>query len=183
MRLSPTGSKRASTNCASRARSITRAVLAERYNSLAGYVAMDDRLWDLENRVELHAGPGWTTEADDETVLRFGAFIAAYNGDAHDASLAWEKLGETELAIAQAREAGEMERAYNLLRRAGLAIPEELSTAVKLARQAAQMAAKQQGLRRAERRAGRPTGGLAEQARCRRHCRSERRSGRRSFPR
>ena len=129
------------------------AVLAERYNSLAGYAAMDDRLWDLENRVELHAGPGWTTEADDEAVLRFGAFIAAYNGDAHDASLAWEKLGEIELAIAQAREAGEMERAYNLLRRAGLAIPEELSTAVKLARQAAQMAAKQQGLRRAERRA------------------------------
>src|SRR5690606_1023056 len=129
------------------------AVLAERYNGLAGYAAMDDRLWDLENRVELHAGPHWTTEATDEAVLRFGAFIAAYNGDAHDASLAWEKLGETELAIAQAREAGEMERAYNLLRQAGLAIPEELSTAVKLARQAAQMASKQQGLRRAERRA------------------------------
>jgi len=129
------------------------AVLAERYNGLAGYAAMDDRLWDLENRVELHAGPHWTTEAADEAVLRFGAFIAAYNGDAHDASLAWEKLGETELAIAQAREAGEMERAYNLLRQAGLAIPEELSTAVKLARQAAQMASKQQGLRRAERRA------------------------------
>ncbi len=129
------------------------AVLAERFNGQAGYVAMDDRLWDLENRVELHAGPEWTTEVGDEAVLRFGAFIAAYNGDAHDASLAWEKLGETELAIAQAREAGELERAYNLLRRAGLPIPEELSTAVKLARQAAQMAAKQQGLRRAERRA------------------------------
>jgi len=129
------------------------AVRAERLNSLASYAAMDDRLWDLENRVELHAGPHWTTEADDEAVLRFGAFIAAYNGDAHDASLAWEKLGEIDLAIAQAREAGEMERAYNLLRQASLPIPEELSTAVKLARQTAQMASKQHGLQLAERRA------------------------------
>jgi len=127
------------------------AVRAERLNGLTRYAALDDRLWDLENRVELRAGPQWNTEADEEAVLRFGAFIAAYNGDAHDASLAWEKLGEIDLAVAQAREAGEMERAYTLLRQAGLAIPEALSTAVKLARQSMQMAVKQHGLRRAER--------------------------------
>ena len=138
--------ERASTNCASsKARSITGGP-GRTLQQLAGYVAMDDRLWDLENRVELHAGPGWTTEADDETVLRFGAFIAAYNGDAHDASLrgkssarpSWpspRRVRPARWSVSQSPNA------------AGLAIPEELSTAVKLARQAAQMAAKQQGLR------------------------------------
>ncbi|MFZ1771163.1 MAG: hypothetical protein WAU00_18290, partial [Caldilinea sp.] len=86
-------------------------------------------------------------------VLRFGAFIAAYNGNPHDASLAWEKLGEIDLAINQAREAGDLERAYTLLRQSGQPIPDALSTAVKLVRQAAQLVNKQQTLRDGERRA------------------------------
>ena len=129
------------------------AVRAERYNTQAGYAALDDRLWDLENRVELAEGANWTTGARDAAVLRFGAFIAAYNGNPHDASLAWEKLGEIDLAINQAREAGDLERAYALLRHAGQSIPDALSTAVKLVRQAAQLASKQQNLREGERRA------------------------------
>jgi hypothetical protein len=129
------------------------AVRAERYNTQVGYAALDDRLWDLENRVELAEGASWTTTARDPAVLRFGAFIAAYNGNPHDASLAWEKLGEIDLAINQAREAGDLERAYALSRRAGQPIPDALSTAVKLVRQAAQLASKQQNLRGGERRA------------------------------
>jgi hypothetical protein len=133
------------------------AVRAERYNTQAGYAALDDRLWDLEKRVELAEGASWTTGARDAAVLRFGAFIAAYNGNPHDASLAWEKLGEIDLAINQAREAGDLERTYNLLRQAGQPIPDALSTAVKLVRQAAQLVSKQATLRDGERRA------LAEQ--------------------
>lgn len=129
------------------------AVRAERYHAQVGYPALDDRLWDLENRVELVDGPHWTTTAHDPDVLRFGAFIAAYNGNPHDASLAWEKLGEIDLAIHQAREAGDLERAYHLLRQTGQPIPDALSTAVKLTRQAAQLVSKQQNLRAGERRA------------------------------
>jgi hypothetical protein len=129
------------------------AVRAERYNQLVGYPELDDRLWDLENRVELAHGPTWTTASHDRRLLRFGAFIAAYNGNPHDASLAWEKLGELELAIHQAREAGELERAYNLMRQAGQPIPDALSTAVKMLRQMEQLIHKQQSLSDGERRA------------------------------
>jgi len=129
------------------------AVRAERYNQLAGYPELDDRLWDLENRVELAHGATWTTASQDRRLLRFGAFIAAYNGNPHDASLAWEKLGELDLAIHQAREAGELERTYNLMRQAGQPIPDALSTAVKMLRQMEQLIHKQQNLNDGERRA------------------------------
>jgi hypothetical protein len=127
------------------------AVRAERYNTLIGYPELDDRLWDLENRVELAEGAAWVTESPDPALLRFGAFIAAYNGNPHDASIAWEKLGEVDLAIHQAREAGELERAYHLLRQAGRPIPDVLSTAVKLIRQTEQIAHKRQSLTEGER--------------------------------
>lgn len=127
------------------------AVRAERYNTLIGYPELDDRLWDLENRVELAEGAAWVTESRDPAVLRFGAFIAAYNGNPHDASIAWEKLGEIDLAIHQAREAGELERAYHLLRQAGRPIPDVLSTAVKLIRQTEQIVHKRQSLTEGER--------------------------------
>ncbi len=128
------------------------AVRAERFNQLAGYPELDDRLWDLENRVELAHGPAWMTASHDRQVLRFGAFIAAYNGNPHDASLAWEKLGELDLAIHQAREAGELERAYNLMRQAGRPIPDALSTAVKMLRQMEQLIHKRASLSEGERR-------------------------------
>lgn len=129
------------------------AVCAERYNQLVGYPELDDRLWDLENRVELVHGPSWTTASQDRRLLRLAAFIAAYNGSPHDASLAWEKLGELELAIHQAREAGDLERAYNLMRQAGQPIPDALSTAVKMLRQMEQIFHKQQSLSEGERHA------------------------------
>lgn len=128
------------------------AVRAERYNTLAGYPELDDRLWDLENRVELAEGPDWTTQSRDPDVLRFAAFIAAYHERPHDASIAWEKLGELELAVYQARKAGELERAYHLMRQTRQAIPDAFSTAVKLARQAEQLIHKSQELTEGERR-------------------------------
>ncbi len=83
--------------------------------------------------------------------MRFGAFIAAYNGDPAVASVAWEKLGQVELAAQQARLAGDMERAYDLLRRYNKPVPEDLATAVKLLRQAAQLEGKYRHLTPAER--------------------------------
>lgn len=91
------------------------------------------------------------TASDHPAILRFAALIAAYNGQPHEASIAWEKLGEFDRAIAQARQAGELERAYALLRQTGQPIPDALSTAVKLKRQAEQLLVKQQQLSDGER--------------------------------
>ena len=127
------------------------ALAAQEFASLANYAALDEHLWDLENRVELALGLRWKTEAESEYLLRFAAFIAAYNEEPATASLAWEKLGQMELAIAQARAAGDLERAFHLLRKTGASIPEELSVAVKLARLAEQLRTKQDRLTPAER--------------------------------
>ena len=133
------------------------AIMVQTLAASAGYPKFDDHLWDLENRAELTAGSDWKSTATDEGLLRFAAFVAAYNGEPAAASRAWEKLGQIELAASQARAAGELERAYHLLRQAGQPLPEELSIAVKFLRQAAQLTTKQRGLQPAERRA------LAEQ--------------------
>lgn len=127
------------------------ALCAERYNAQVGYLALDERLWDLEKRVDLVYGADWMTASDHPAILRFAALIAAYNGQPHEASIAWEKLGEFDRAIAQARQAGELERAYALLRQTGQPIPDALSTAVKLKRQAEQLLVKQQQLSDGER--------------------------------
>jgi hypothetical protein len=127
------------------------ALCAERYNAEVGYLALDERLWDLEKRVELAYGVDWMTASAAPAILRFAALIAAYNGQPHEASIAWEKLGEFDRAIAQARQAGELERAYALLRQTGQPIPDALSTAVKLKRQAEQLLVKQQQLSDGER--------------------------------
>lgn len=133
------------------------AIMAQTLAVSAGYPELDDRIWDLENRAELVAGPDWKSTTSDDGLLRFAAFVAAYNGEPAVASRAWEKLGQLELAAGQARAAGELERAHTLLRQAGQAPPEELAVAVKFLRQAAQLMTKQRGLQPAERRA------LAEQ--------------------
>jgi hypothetical protein len=127
------------------------ALAAQKYAAQLDYPPLDERLWDLENRVELARGPQWKQEDGDEVLVKFAAVIAAYNGDALTASRAWEKLGQTDLAIQQARLGGDLERAYNLLRRHNLPVPEELATAVKLLRQAAQLETKQRHLTPAER--------------------------------
>jgi hypothetical protein len=127
------------------------ALAAQKYAVQLDYPPLDERLWDLENRVELSRGHRWKQEDGDEALVKFAALIAAYNGDALTASSAWERLGQFDLAIQQARLGGDLERAYNLLRRHNLPVPEELATAVKLLRQAAQLATKQRHLMPAER--------------------------------
>ncbi len=124
---------------------------AQSYGTLVDYPPLDERLWDLENRVELGQGPGWKIDGNDEPLVKFAALIAAYNGDPATASTAWEKLGQIDLAAHQARAAGDLERAYNLLRRHNKLVPEELALAVKLLRQAAQLEAKHHNLTPAER--------------------------------
>jgi hypothetical protein len=127
------------------------ALAAQSYATLVDYPPLDERLWDLENRVELQRGPGWKTDGADEPLVKFTALIAAYNGDPAIASAAWEKLGQIDLAVQQARVGGDLERAYNLMRRHNQAVPEELALAVKLLRQAAQLAVKHRHLTPAER--------------------------------
>lgn len=77
--------------------------------------------------------------------------VAAFTGDPAEASLAWEQLGEIPLAVEQARVAGDVERAYNLLRQSKGDIPEELSTTVKALRLLQQLEQKHHGLSQAER--------------------------------
>lgn len=127
------------------------AILAQTYATMVDYPPLDERLWDLENRIELVAGADWQTASGDEHLVKFAAFIAAYKGDAAVASHAWEKLGQIDLAAIQARTAGDVERAYNLLRRSNAPIPEELSIAVKLSRLVEQLQSKQARLKPAER--------------------------------
>ena len=124
------------------------AATADRLALDTDYPPLDERIWDLENRLGLLRRP-----AHDPAVTRFRAFAAAYNGDPGTASLAWEELGEMELAVQQARLAGDLERAYNLMRQARLPIAEELATAVKALRLLQQVEQKQHGLTPAERRA------------------------------
>ncbi len=110
---------------------------------LHAYAAIDDRLWDLENRFQAAGAPPGP----------FAAFLAAYNGDAASASRIWEQLGELEMAVEAARAAGELERAHTLLRAAHRPIPEDLATAVKAQRYLQQLQQKHQTLRPGERRA------------------------------
>lgn len=129
------------------------ALVAQGLASVTDYPVLDERLWDLENRAALIAGDNWHTDSRDERVLRFAALIAAYNEEAAKASHIWEQLGEIQLAADKARAAGDVERAYNLLRQSGAPIPEELSIAVKLLRLADQLQSKHARLTAAERRA------------------------------
>ena len=62
----------------------------------------DERLWDLENRLLL-APPDALAGRE---VASFRAFLADYGGDPAQASLFWEQLGDMELAIESARNAG-----------------------------------------------------------------------------
>ena len=128
-------------------------IMAQTYAALNDYPSLDERLWELENRTEVANGPQWKVETTEEHLLRFAALIAGYNGEAAAASVAWEKLGQIDMAANQAREAGDIERAYHLLRSIhNTQIPEELSIAVKLLRLVEQLQAKHTRLQAAERR-------------------------------
>ncbi len=123
------------------------ATLAYTLAGLHAYSTLDEQIWELENRLELSG-------AQDPSAARFRAFLADYNGDPSGASLLWERLGDTDQAIAGARAAGELERAYRLIQSNRSAqMPEALSTAVKALRLLQQLQQKQQHLTDAERRA------------------------------
>jgi hypothetical protein len=109
---------------------------------------LDEWLWDLEHRLEMES----ESHSGGPNEERFRAFLAAYNGDALEASLIWERLGEMDLAIEQARSAGDLERAHTLLRQTKQAIPEDLATAVKAVRLMQQLGQKHLMLRPAEQR-------------------------------
>ena len=94
---------------------------------------------------------GTLSAQDKKAATYFRAIVAAFTGDPAEASLAWEQLGEIPLAVEQARVAGDVERAYNLLRQSKGDIPEELSTAVKALRLLQQLEQKHHGLSQAER--------------------------------
>ncbi|MCX6045314.1 MAG: AAA family ATPase [Chloroflexi bacterium] len=127
------------------------ALIAQAFAALATYSEMDEHLWDLENRMNLLLEHG-KRKMDDANLAKFRALLLAYNDDAQGASLAWEQLGEMTMAADYAREAGEMERAYHLLRQTKAPIPEELAIAVKTMRLLQQLEQKYQGLHSEERR-------------------------------
>lgn len=123
---------------------------AQTVATITEYPIFDEHLWDLENRVEQLLAEE-KREQSDPALTRFRAFASAYNDDPQQASLLWEQLGETDLAISAAREAGDLERSYQLIRQARLAIPEDLATAVKTLRLLQQLTQKHHSLQQAER--------------------------------
>ncbi|MCB0190172.1 MAG: hypothetical protein KDE31_38130, partial [Caldilineaceae bacterium] len=125
-------------------------MVAQRFVAVAPYTSFDEHLWELENQLDLLIERG-RQSADDSMVKRFRAFIAAYNEDAHKASVLWEELGEMALAVNAARTAGDMERAYQLLRQTKQSIPEDLAVTVKAVRLLQQLQQKHQALYPAER--------------------------------
>ena len=126
-------------------------LVAQEYEQRVAYPALDDHLWDLENRVT-HLVEQGKRSPDDRNLKKFKALVMGYQGEAEAASTAWEQLGEFEIAADYAREAGDMERAYDLFRQSKVAIPEELAVTVKTLRLLQQLEHKHQGLRPAERR-------------------------------
>ena len=126
------------------------AILAQELAARSDYQSLDEHLWELENYLALQAAQT-RQPSEEREIKRFQAFIAAYNETPAQASILWEELGELELAITNARAAGDLERAYTLLRQAKLPIPEELAVTVKALRLLQQLEQKYQGLLPAER--------------------------------
>jgi hypothetical protein len=126
--------------------------LAQEFVVVTPYSTFDEHLWELENQLALLIERG-RQSPDDPVVKRFRAFVAAYNETPAEASILWEELGEMELAITAARTAGDLERAYQLLRQAKQPMPEELSVTVKATRLLQQLHQKHHALYPAERQA------------------------------
>ncbi len=126
--------------------------LAQEFVAVAPYPTFDEHLWELENQLGLLIERG-RQSPDDPVVKRFRAFVAAYNETPAEASLLWEELGEIELAIEAARSAGDLERAYQLIRQAKTPMPEDLAVTVKTVRLLQQLQQKHHGLYPAERQA------------------------------
>jgi len=126
--------------------------LAQEFVEVAPYPTFDEHLWELENQLGLLIERG-RQSPDDPVVKRFRAFSAAYNETPAEASLLWEELGETELASTAARTAGDLERAYQLIRQAKAPMPEDLAVTVKAVRLLQQLQQKHHALYPAERQA------------------------------
>jgi hypothetical protein len=90
----------------------------------------------------------WDNNAD---LSRFRALAAGVHGRHAEASVTWEALGDLEQAAWQAREAGDMERAFTLLRQAKAPVTEDLATTVKFLRLLEQLEQKQYPLTAGER--------------------------------
>lgn len=113
--------------------------------------SFDDYLWDLEHRVEQQLAENpQRSKRVQQALDRFKAFLLGYHGHKEEASLAWERLGNYEEAGRQARLSGQLERAYNLLRRSDSSIPEALAVAVKALRLLDQLKSKHEDLTPAE---------------------------------
>jgi len=125
----------------------TWATTAARLAAVAIYENYDENLWDLENRAEMVKAQ---THSERRALAKFQAFALGYNGEAEKASAAWEALDELGLAAEQARHAGLIERAYQLLRRAKEPVPDDLATAARTLRLVAQLAHKHAALTPAE---------------------------------
>ncbi|MFN8442218.1 MAG: AAA family ATPase [Caldilineaceae bacterium] len=126
------------------------ALAAIEFAQKINYSELDNRLWELDLRVQELLQTQLSSE-ESAALAHFRAVSAAYSGDPVEASRAWEELGEIGLAVEQARLAGDLERAYTLLRHNKNEIPEELSTAVKTLRLLQQLEQKHHGLNDAER--------------------------------
>lgn len=126
--------------------------VAQDFIAVAAYPAFDEHLWELESQLTLLLDRG-RASSDDQRIKRFQAFAATYNETPAEASLLWEELGETDLAIKAARTAGDLERAYQLLRQSKELMPEGLAVTVKAVRLLQQLNQKHQGLYPAERQA------------------------------
>lgn len=127
------------------------ALVAQKVDEASLYAELDERIWDLENRIDHIVARANFSAREQAEVERFQAFLLGYNGEAAAASTAWEALGELSEAARQARHAGQLERAYDLLRSAKEVIPEELTISVRALRLLRELEHKHQTLMPAER--------------------------------
>ncbi|MCB0087381.1 MAG: AAA family ATPase [Caldilineaceae bacterium] len=122
------------------------ALAAQRLDEASLYPDLDERIWDLENRIEHIVARANFSRREQTEVARFQAFLLGYNDEAEAASAAWEALGDLPEAAHQARRAGQLERAYDLLRSAKESSPEELTIAVRALRLLRELEHKHSGL-------------------------------------
>ncbi len=97
---------------------------------LARVIQLEQRLNTILDR----SGPLSSLWDGDEDLARFRALAVGVHGRHDESSLAWEALGDPLRAAEQARAAGDMERAYQLLRAANAPISEDLATTIKFLR-------------------------------------------------
>jgi hypothetical protein len=110
---------------------------AELIGNLIDDPSYQARVVQLERRLDTildRAGQLGSLWDGDEDLARFRALAAGVHGRHEQSSLAWEEMGDLLRAAEQARAAGNMERAYQLLRTAHAPISEDLATTIKFLR-------------------------------------------------